>query len=274
MECSRKNTKSAFHLSGLTGPGELVLPGPNGKAVASQRDYARDMTCLRGQLRVFRKQTNMADVLSFLIVCEFFWCGEEEVAMENEIEEDVVFFSTIRLFVRREISRLSDRAPSLFLSHFPRGEIGLLFFLNRYKQFGVIWSAFHLSGLTGPGELVLPGPNGKAVASLRDYARDMTCLRGQLRVFRKQTNMADVLSFLIVCEFFWCGEEEVAMENEIEEDVVFFSTIRLFVRREISRLSDRAPSLFLSHFPRGEIGLLFFLNRYKQFGVIWCPCTQ
>ena len=132
-----------------------------------------------------------------------------------------------------------------------------------------------MSGLTGPGELVLPGPNGKAVASLRDYARDMTCLRGQLRVFRKQTNMADVVSFLIVCEFFWCGEEEVAMENEIEEDVVFFSAIRLFMRREISRytvgdierLSDRAPSLFLSHFPRGEIGLLFFLNRYKQFGV-------
>ena len=93
-----------------------------------------------------------------------------------------------------------------------------------------------MSGLTGPGELVLPGPNGKAVASLRDYARDMTCLRGQLRVFRKQTNMADVLSFLIVCEFFWCGEEEVAMENEIEEDVVFFSAIRLFMRREISRI--------------------------------------
>ena len=42
----------------------------------------------------------MADVLSFLIVCEFFWCGEEEVAMENEIEEDVVFFSAIRLFIR------------------------------------------------------------------------------------------------------------------------------------------------------------------------------
>ena len=35
----------------------------------------------------------------------------------------------------------------------------------------------------------------------------------------------------------------------------------------IESLSDRAPSLFLSHFPRGEIGLLFFLNRYKQFGV-------
>ena len=48
----------------------------------------------------------MADLLSFLIVCEFFWCGEEEVAMENEIEEDVVFFSAIRLFMRREISRL------------------------------------------------------------------------------------------------------------------------------------------------------------------------
>ena len=47
-------TKSAFHLSELTGPGELVLPGPNEKAVASLRDYARDMTCLRGQLRVFR----------------------------------------------------------------------------------------------------------------------------------------------------------------------------------------------------------------------------
>ena len=61
---------------------------------------------------------------------------------------------------------------------------------------------FHLSELTGPGELVLPGPNGKTVASLRDYARDMTCLRGQLRVLRKQTNMADMLSLLIVCEFF------------------------------------------------------------------------
>ena len=48
----------------------------------------------------------MADVLSFLIVCEFFCCGEEEVAMENEIEEDVVFFSAIRLFIRREISRI------------------------------------------------------------------------------------------------------------------------------------------------------------------------
>ena len=48
----------------------------------------------------------MADVLSFLIVCEFFCCGEEEVAMENEIEEDVVFFSAIRLFMRREISRI------------------------------------------------------------------------------------------------------------------------------------------------------------------------
>ena len=56
------------------------------------------------------------------------------------------------------------------------------------RTFANIKSAFHLSGLTGPGELVLPGPNGKAVASLRDYARDMTCLRGQLRVFRKQTN--------------------------------------------------------------------------------------
>ena len=43
---------------------------------------------------------------------------------------------------------------------------------------------------------------------------------------------------------------------------------------DIESLSDRAPSLFLSHFPRGEIGLLFFLNRYKQFGVIWCPCNQ
>ena len=48
----------------------------------------------------------MADVPSFLIVCEFFWCDEEEVAMENEIEEDVVFFSAIRLFMRREISRI------------------------------------------------------------------------------------------------------------------------------------------------------------------------
>lgn len=48
----------------------------------------------------------MADVLSFLIVCEFVWCGEEEVAMENEIEEDVVCFSAIRLFMRREISRI------------------------------------------------------------------------------------------------------------------------------------------------------------------------
>ena len=47
-------TKSAFHLSELTGLEELVLPGPNGKAVANLRDYARDMTCLRGQLRVFR----------------------------------------------------------------------------------------------------------------------------------------------------------------------------------------------------------------------------
>ena len=35
-----------------------------------------------------------------------FLCGEEEVAMENEIEEDVVFFSAIRLFMRREISRI------------------------------------------------------------------------------------------------------------------------------------------------------------------------
>ena len=92
-----------------------------------------------------------------------------------------------------------------------------------------------MSELTGLGELVLPGPNGKAVVSLQDYARDMTCLHGQLRVLRKQTNMADVLSLLIVCEFFWCGEE-VAMENEIEEDVVFFSAIRLFMRREISRI--------------------------------------
>lgn len=48
----------------------------------------------------------MADLLSFLSVCEFFWCGEEEVAMENEIEEDVVFFSALRLFMRREISRI------------------------------------------------------------------------------------------------------------------------------------------------------------------------
>ena len=48
------DTKSAFHLSELTGLRELVLPGPNGKAVANLRDYARDMTCLRGQLRVFR----------------------------------------------------------------------------------------------------------------------------------------------------------------------------------------------------------------------------
>lgn len=48
----------------------------------------------------------MADVLSFLSVCEFFWCGEEEVALENEIEEDVVFFSALRLFMRREISRI------------------------------------------------------------------------------------------------------------------------------------------------------------------------
>ena len=48
----------------------------------------------------------MADVLSFQIVCEFFWCGEEEVAMENAIEEDIVFFSALRLFMRREISRI------------------------------------------------------------------------------------------------------------------------------------------------------------------------
>ena len=48
----------------------------------------------------------MADVLSFLIVCEFFWCDEEEVAMETEIEEDVVFFSGLRLFMRREIYRI------------------------------------------------------------------------------------------------------------------------------------------------------------------------
>ena len=48
----------------------------------------------------------MADVLSFLIVCEFFWCDEEEVVMENEIEEDIIFFSAIRLFMRREISRI------------------------------------------------------------------------------------------------------------------------------------------------------------------------
>lgn len=45
----------------------------------------------------------MVDVLFFLIVCEFVWCGEEEVVMENEIEEDVVFFFVLRLFMRREI---------------------------------------------------------------------------------------------------------------------------------------------------------------------------
>ena len=52
------------------------------------------------------------------------------------------------------------------------------------ESLGEIMSAFHSSELTGLGELVLPGPNGKAVASLQDYARDMTCLCGQLRVFR------------------------------------------------------------------------------------------
>ena len=35
-----------------------------------------------------------------------FWCGEEEVAIENEIEEDVIFFSALRLLMRREISRI------------------------------------------------------------------------------------------------------------------------------------------------------------------------
>ena len=39
-------------------------------------------------------------------LCEFFWCDEEEVVMENEIEEDIIFFSAIRLFMRREISRI------------------------------------------------------------------------------------------------------------------------------------------------------------------------
>ena len=48
----------------------------------------------------------MADVVSFLIVCEFFWCCEEEVVMGNEIEEDVIFFSAIRLFIRRETFRI------------------------------------------------------------------------------------------------------------------------------------------------------------------------
>ena len=93
--------------------------------------------------------------------------------------------------------------------------------------------------------------------------------------------MADVLSFLIVCEFFWCGEEEAAMENELKR-TSYFSLVSTLFRSDpyhytvggIESLSDRSPSLFLSHFPSGEIGLLFILNRYKQFGVIWCPCTQ
>ena len=74
------------------------------------------------------------------------------------------------------------------------------------------------------------------MASLRDYARDMTFFFAWAIACLTKTNMADVLSLLIVCEFFWCGEEEVAMENEIEEDVVFFFAIRLFMRREISRI--------------------------------------
>ena len=96
-------TKSAFHLSELTGPGELVRKG-SGQSTrlrALHDLFAWAIACLSKC-----KRTNMADVLSFLIVCEFFWCGEEEVAMENEIEEDVVFFSAIRLFMRREISRI------------------------------------------------------------------------------------------------------------------------------------------------------------------------
>ena len=48
----------------------------------------------------------MADLPSFLVVCEFLWCGDEEVAMGTEIEEDFVFFSALRLFMRREISRI------------------------------------------------------------------------------------------------------------------------------------------------------------------------
>ena len=42
-------TKSAYHLSELTGPGELVLAGLNGKKRASLRDYARE-SCVRADV--------------------------------------------------------------------------------------------------------------------------------------------------------------------------------------------------------------------------------
>ena len=41
--------KSAYHLSELTGPGELVLAGLNGKKRVSLRDYARE-SCVRADV--------------------------------------------------------------------------------------------------------------------------------------------------------------------------------------------------------------------------------
>ena len=40
------NAGRAYHLSELTGPGELVLVGPNGKQRVNSRDFARE-PCVR-----------------------------------------------------------------------------------------------------------------------------------------------------------------------------------------------------------------------------------
>ena len=119
------------------------------------------------------------------------------------------------------------------------------------------------------------------MASLRDYARDMTCLRGQLRVFRKQTDGGCAVFPDCLRVFFGVAKRKWRWKMKLKR-TSYFSLVSTLFRSDpyhytiggIESLSDRAASLFLSHFPRGEIGLLFFLNRYKQFGVIWCPCTQ
>ena len=99
-----------------------------------------------------------------------------------------------------------------------------------------------MSELTGPGELVLIGTNGKQRANLRDFARE-TCV-GYAQI-TDVNNMADLMAKIrnippnFFVDFLSAKEEEALLgESREEDDFIFISTTSSFSRRTLARISE------------------------------------
>lgn len=50
----------------------------------------------------------LEDMPPFVIICQFLWGSDDEVVMENEIQDEIIFCSAMGLFMKRKISRIHN----------------------------------------------------------------------------------------------------------------------------------------------------------------------